>query len=97
MWVPFPGEGYFFHSPILYFLCVGLRPHGLSLSCSQGCMNIREEGVERFYEPEDQEFAVRLCMLVILEATPMKSQQHNYINLNWTRIARDILNTLKGK
>ena len=34
-----------------------------------------------------REFAVRLYLLVISEATPIKSHQHDCLNMSWTRMA----------
>lgn len=34
---------------------------------------------------EIKEFAVRLCHLIVSEATPTRSHQHDCLNLSWTR------------
>lgn len=41
---------------------------------------------QRHCKGQSIRFAVRLCLLAISEAAPLKSHKHDYTNVSWTRI-----------
>ena len=48
-------------------------------------------GDRKIVRSKGQEFAVRLCLLIMTEATSIKSHQHDCLSMSWARIRMDML------
>lgn len=56
------------------------------MACTYALGNIEKIEAGKIYEPEDQRVCYEMCLLVASETTQIKSHQHDFLNMSWTRM-----------